>query len=112
MRHRLNRLSSRHIGGNRIMIARIPEKWLVVISVLLGAFTMILNNSMMNPALPYFRDIFDADEVAVSWVLTIFMVLMGMTMPLTGYLSEKIGKKNLFMTVLGLFVAASLLGSL
>lgn len=94
------------------MRKRIPEKWLVVISVLLGAFTMILNNSMMNPALPYFREIFDADEVAVSWVLTIFMVSQGMAMPLTGYLSEKLGKKNLFMAGLSLFVTGSLLGSL
>lgn len=94
------------------MRKRIPEKWLVVISVLLGAFTMILNNSMMNPALPYFREIFDADEVAVSWVLTIFMVAMGMAMPLTGYFSEKIGKKNLFIVGLSVFVTGSLLGSL
>lgn len=94
------------------MSKRIPEKWLVVISVLLGAFTMILNNSMMNPALPYFRDIFNVDEVAVSWVLTIFMVSMGMAMPLTGYLSEKVGKKNLFMFGLGLFVIGSLFGSM
>src|SRR5699024_2503221 len=62
--------------------------------------------------LPYFRDIFDADEVAVSWVLTIFMVTMGMAMPLTGYLSEKIGKKNLFMIGLAMFVTGSLLGSM
>lgn len=94
------------------MRARIPEKWLVVISVLLGTFTMILNNSMMNPALPYFRDIFDADEVSVSWVLTIFMVAQGMAMPLTGFLSERFGKKNLYMIGLGLFVTGSIFGSL
>ena len=33
-------------------MAKIPEKWLVVITVLLGAFTIILNNSMLNPAVP------------------------------------------------------------
>lgn len=87
------------------------EKWLVVISVLLGAFTLILNNSMMNPALPFFEKIFHANAVSVSWILTIFMVTMGMAMPLTGYLSEKIGKKNLFMIGLALFVAGSLAGS-
>lgn len=93
-------------------MGKLPEKWMVVIAVLLGAFTMILNNSMMNPALPYFKDIFQTDAVTVSWVLTIFMVTMGMTMPLTGYLSEKIGKKNLFMIGLALFITGSLAGSL
>ncbi|HEX7065418.1 MAG TPA: MDR family MFS transporter [Bacillales bacterium] len=89
----------------------LSEKWLVVVSVLLGAFTLILNNSMMNPALPYFEELFHADAVAVSWILTIFMVTMGMAMPLTGYLSEKIGKKNLFMIGLALFTAGSIAGS-
>ncbi|HET7580856.1 MAG TPA: MDR family MFS transporter [Bacillales bacterium] len=89
----------------------LSEKWLVVISVLLGAFTLILNNSMMNPALPYFEQIFHADAVSVSWILTIFMVTMGMAMPLTGYLSEKIGKKNLFMIGLALFATGSIAGS-
>lgn len=89
----------------------LSEKWLVVISVLLGAFTLILNNSMMNPALPYFEKIFHANAVSVSWILTIFMVTMGMAMPLTGYLSEKIGKKNLFIIGLALFVTGSLAGS-
>lgn len=97
------------MGALRKLLA---EKWLVVISVLLGAFTLILNNSMMNPALPYFNKIFHANPIMVSWILTIFMVTMGMAMPLTGYLSDKIGKKNLFIIGLALFVAGSLAGSL
>ena len=90
----------------------LAEKWLVVISVLLGTFTLILNNSMMNPALPYFDKLFHANPILVSWILTIFMVTMGMAMPLTGYLSDKFGKKNLFMIGLALFVVGSLAGSL
>lgn len=91
---------------------RIPEKWMVVIAVLLGAFTMILNNSMLNPAIPYFQETFNADAVSVGWIITIFMVAMGMTMPLTGYLSEKLGKKMLFISGLAMFVLASLCGSM
>ncbi|MBB5172621.1 MDR family MFS transporter [Texcoconibacillus texcoconensis] len=90
---------------------RIPHKWLVVISVLFGTFTVILNNSMLNPAIPHFMEVFDADAVSTGWVITIFMVMMGVTMPLTGYLGDKIGKKQLFIGGLSLFVIGSLLGS-
>src|SRR5690625_7642149 len=80
-------------------MSRIHSKWLVVISVLFGTFTVILNNSMLNPTLPYFMETFDVDAVAVSWLLTIFMVSMGMTMPVTGYLGDRFGKKKIYMKI-------------
>ncbi|NJP38677.1 MDR family MFS transporter [Alkalicoccus luteus] len=93
-------------------MARIPQKWLVVISVLLGTFTVILNNSMLNPAVPHLMEVFDSGAVATGWVITIFMVVMGMTMPLTGYLGDKFGKKQLFMVGLAIFLTGSVLGSM
>ncbi|WP_444685836.1 MDR family MFS transporter [Alkalicoccus luteus] len=93
-------------------MARIPQKWLVVISVLLGTFTVILNNSMLNPAVPHLMQVFDSGAVATGWVITIFMVVMGMTMPLTGYLGDKFGKKQLFMVGLAIFLTGSVLGSM
>lgn len=93
-------------------MASIPQKWLVVMTVLLGTFTIILNNSMLNPAVPHLMAVFEADAVATGWVITIFMVTMGMIMPLTGYLGDKFGKKQLYMAGLILFLTGSLLGSM
>ncbi|ADH98092.1 MDR family MFS transporter [Salisediminibacterium selenitireducens] len=94
------------------MFTNIPLKWLVVITVLTGTFTVILNNSMLNPAVPYFMQVFDADAVSAGWVITIFMVAMGMSMPLTGYLADKFGKKQVYIAGLLLFVTGSVLGSM
>lgn len=93
-------------------MGKLHSKWLVVISVLFGTFTVILNNSMLNPTLPYFMATFDVDAVAVSWLLTIFMVSMGMTMPVTGYLGDRFGKKRIYMIGLALFMVGSLSGAL
>ncbi|QHT45404.1 multidrug efflux MFS transporter [Bacillus sp. SB49] len=89
---------------------RLPNKWLVVVSVLFGTFTVILNNSMLNPILPRFIEIFDSNAVSVGWILTIFMVAMGMTMPLTGYFGDRFGKKKVYLSGLCLFLVGSLCG--
>ncbi|WP_101844988.1 MDR family MFS transporter [Halobacillus sp. Marseille-P3879] len=91
---------------------KIPSKWLVVLSVLFGTFTVILNNSMLNPILPRFIEVFDSNAVSVGWILTIFMVSMGMTMPLTGYLGDRFGKKKVYITGLSLFIIGSISGIL
>ncbi|WP_209125090.1 MDR family MFS transporter [Alkalihalobacillus sp. BA299] len=90
---------------------RISDKWMVVIAVLIGTFTLILNNSMLNPAVPQLMNVFDTDAVSTGWVITIFMVTMGMTMPVTGYLGDKWGKKRLYIIGLSIFVLGSILGS-
>ncbi|UOE94383.1 MDR family MFS transporter [Alkalihalobacillus sp. LMS39] len=93
-------------------MSKIPQKWMVVLSVLIGSFTMILNNSMLNPAVPQLMTVFEADAVSTGWVITIFMVTMGMTMPLTGFMGDKWGKKRLYLIGLTIFVVGSILGSL
>ncbi|WP_324777806.1 DHA2 family efflux MFS transporter permease subunit, partial [Virgibacillus senegalensis] len=100
----------KRIGGGRIK--KIDSKWLVVVSVLFGTFTVILNNSMLNPTLPHFIELFDSNAVSVGWILTIFMVSMGMTMPLTGYLGDRFGKKKIYLIGLSIFLVGSLSGAL
>ncbi|WP_096201942.1 MDR family MFS transporter [Bacillus sp. FJAT-45350] len=90
---------------------RVPDKWMVVLAVLIGSFTMILNNSMLNPAVPQLMKVFGSDAVSTGWVITIFMVTMGMIMPVTGYLGDKFGKKRVYLFGLSLFVLGSVLGS-
>lgn len=93
-----------------IQMQKSSNKWMVVVAILIGSFTMILNNSMLNPAVPQLMKVFNSDAVATGWVITIFMVTMGMTMPVTGYLGDKWGKKRLYILGLGLFVVGSILG--
>ncbi|WP_425288299.1 MDR family MFS transporter [Terribacillus halophilus] len=92
-------------------VRKLESKWLVVVAVLFGTFTVILNNSMLNPALPSLISTFDANAVSVGWILTIFMVAMGMTMPVTGYLGDRFGKKSIYLLGLVVFLAGSVFGS-
>ena len=83
----------------------------VLISVLLGTFTVSLNNSALNLAVAELMNTFQASAVLVSWVVTLFLISMGMTMPMTGYLADRFGKKRIYLLGLWLFLAGSLAGA-
>lgn len=85
---------------------------LVVVTVLLGTCTVSLNNSALNPAVPEFMSAFGIGPVTAGWIITGFMISMGMTMPVTGFLSHKFGKKLLYLFGLALFIAGSCTGAL
>jgi EmrB/QacA subfamily drug resistance transporter len=85
---------------------------LVVATVLLGTLAVSLNNTALNPAIPEFITVFGIDAVTASWVITAFMISMGMTMPVTAYLGNRFGKKRVYLSGLALFLAGSCIGTL
>ena len=85
---------------------------LVVVTVLLGTLAVSLNNTALNPAIPEFMAVFGIDAVVASWVITGFMISMGMTMPVTAYLGSRFGKKRMYLSGLALFIMGSCLGTL
>lgn len=89
----------------------VAPRWLVVVNVLLGTITVSLNNSALNPALPAFIHAFELGPLMATWIVAAFMVSMGMTMPLTSFLSQRIGRKRLYLSGLALFVLGSLAGA-
>lgn len=80
----------------------------ILVTVLLGTFTVSLNNSALNLAIPELMRVFDAGATRVSWVMTLFLV---MPMPLTGFLADRWGARRLYLLGLWLFLGASLLGA-
>ncbi|WKU07133.1 DHA2 family efflux MFS transporter permease subunit [Micromonospora sp. HUAS LYJ1] len=90
----------------------LSEQGKVLLAVVPGAAAVILNNSSLYPAIPVFMDAFQAGVAPVGWIITAFLIAMGVTMPLTGYLGERFGNKRIYLLGLLLFVAGSVLGAL
>jgi EmrB/QacA subfamily drug resistance transporter len=88
-----------------------PRAW-VVVNVLLGTMTVSLNNSSLNPALPAFMQAFAIGPLMATWIVAAFMTSMGMTMPLTSFLSQRLGRRRLYLWGVALFIGGSLLGAL
>jgi EmrB/QacA subfamily drug resistance transporter len=91
---------------------RLSSSRQVLITVLLGTFAVSLNNTALNPAIPTFMTVFNIGAVTASWITTSFMLSMGLTMPVTGFLGQKLGKRRLYLFGLALFVIGSCIGSL
>ncbi len=90
--------------------AKVPRA-LVVVNVLLGTLTVSLSNSSLNPALPAFIEAFAIGPVLATWIVAAFMLSMGMSMPLTSFLAQRLGRKRLYLGGVLLFVLGSLLGA-
>ncbi|RKQ35726.1 DHA2 family efflux MFS transporter permease subunit [Oceanobacillus halophilus] len=87
------------------------NKWGILAATQLGGFTVILNNSLMNVALPYFMNYYQITTVQTQWIVTIFALGMALTTPLTGYIGNKFGHKKVFILGMSFFVFSSLLGT-
>lgn len=86
------------------------QHWLApVLVALIGAFMSILDSSIVNVAVPTIMNVFNAGPSDVQWVSTIYLLAMGVVVPLSGWLGDRFGFKRLYMASLALFVLGSLI---
>ncbi|MGA2612101.1 MAG: DHA2 family efflux MFS transporter permease subunit [Spirochaetia bacterium] len=83
-----------------------------VLVALIGAFMSILDSSIVNVAIPTMMNVFNADPSSIEWVSTIYMLALGVVVPLSGWLGDRIGFKRLYILSMATFVAGSLLCTL
>ncbi|KQT33611.1 disulfide bond formation protein DsbA [Sphingomonas sp. Leaf412] len=76
----------------------------------MGAMVMqILDTTIANVALPHMQTSLAATMDTVTWVLTSYIVATAIALPATGWLSDRLGSRNLFLLSVGGFVVASML---
>src|ERR1700728_3055006 len=83
------------------------RKWLVAVAVMLGTALEVLDNSILNVALPHMQGSFSASVDEIAWVLTSYLVANGIMIPMTAWISSRFGRKRYFLTSVFIFVIAS-----
>lgn len=73
------------------------NKWFIVITIMLVAILEVLDSTIVNVALPAMMPSLGADQEQVTWVLTSYVVAAAVMLPLTGFLSNRIGQKKLLL---------------
>src|SRR2546430_4054923 len=84
-------------------------KWLVAIVVILGAFMSVLDQTVVNIAIPRLQSAFGADIHSVQWVTTVYLLTTGAMAPTASYLANNVGIKRSFILSLIAFTLGSLL---
>jgi MFS family permease len=76
---------------------------------MLAALMNTLDTTIANVALPHMQGSLSASQDQITWVLTSYIIATAVTLPLSGWVSEKIGRKRMFLLSIGAFTIASML---
>lgn len=86
----------------------VPHRGLITLSVMLATIMQVLDTTIANVALPSMTGDLGASRDTINWVLTSYIVAAAIMTPMTGWLSDRFGRKQLFVTSVVGFVLASM----
>ena len=96
-------------GGG--LIGLTGRQWLILLMVQLSNLLFGMTITVANLVLPQIRGSFSATQDEISWVITLNLVATAVATPLTGWVSSRIGWRNImFFTVLGFTLSSLLCG--
>ncbi|MFD2628530.1 DHA2 family efflux MFS transporter permease subunit [Oceanobacillus kapialis] len=78
----------------------------------IGAFVALLNNTLLNVALPTIMEEFDVSPSVVQWITTGYMLVNGILIPASAFFIQKYTNRRLFLTAISLFSIGTLLAML
>ena len=91
--------------------AETAHRGFITLSVMLATIMQALDTTIANVALPHMQGSMGATQDQISWVLTSYIVAAAIFMPLTGFLTARLGRKRIFMwAVVGFTIASMLCG--
>ncbi len=97
---------------NRSAAPAAENRTLVTISIMLATIMQALDTTIANVALPHMQGSLSAAQDQISWVLTSYIVAAAIMTPMTGWLSNRFGRKRVFLgSVLGFTLASMMCGA-
>jgi MFS transporter, DHA2 family, lincomycin resistance protein len=106
---RVTTTTSQEAGASHPLPARDRQ---VIAILLVAAFVVILNETIMSVALPRLMVDLDISARTVQWLTTAFMLTMAVVIPTTGFLLQRISTRTVFMLAMSLFSAGTLLAAI
>lgn len=91
---------------------RLQRKPLILVSLLLAAFAINLDTTIVNVALPSLVRQLHASNSQLQWVVDAFNLLFAASVLAAGSLSDRFGRKGMLLAGLSVFGLASLAGGL
>jgi DHA2 family multidrug resistance protein len=90
-------------------VGRRVNYWVVALVVVVPTFMEVLDTTIANVALRYIAGGLSAAETDAEWVITAYLAANAMVLPITGWLSAHLGRRNYFLLSIAVFTLASAL---
>lgn len=87
----------------------VPHRRLITASAMLAMFMQVLDTSICVVALPYMQGSLSASAEEINWVLTASVISAAIMTAPVGWMSQRFGRKRLFITCLVGFVTLSMM---
>ena len=88
---------------------RVFNPWIIALVVTMGTFMEVLDTSIANVALPHIAGSLSASQDESTWVLTSYLVANAIILPISGWISSVIGRKNFYLISVVMFTVFSAL---
>src|ERR1700746_612277 len=85
------------------------SRWIALVVLCVGMLMIILDLTIVNVALPSIQRDLGFTQSNLAWVVNAYLITFGGLLLLAGRLGDLVGRRNMFLAGLALFVAASAL---
>ncbi|OGT46166.1 MAG: multidrug MFS transporter [Gammaproteobacteria bacterium RIFCSPHIGHO2_12_FULL_41_20] len=88
------------------------NRWLIVVVVMSATLMQVIDTTIVNVALPHMQGSLGASPDEITWTLTSYLVASAICMPLTGYFSDRFGRKRyVIISITGFTLVSALCGA-
>ncbi|MCU1403824.1 MAG: major facilitator transporter [Glaciihabitans sp.] len=88
-----------------------PANKLVINLLLVSAFVVILNETIMGVALPHLMVDLNITTSAAQWLTTAFLLTMAVVIPITGFLLQRFNTRPVYIAAMSLFSLGTLIAA-
>ena len=81
--------------------------WLVALAVVIPTFMEVLDTTIANVALRYIAGSLSSPSTDSVWVITSYLAANAIILPISGWLSVRLGRRNYFLLSIAVFTIAS-----
>lgn len=101
-------MTTDHISSDTAAI-EVRNRGLLTVAVMMASIMQILDTTIANVALPHMQTSLGATADTVTWVLTSYILATAIAIPITGWLSDRLGMRLLFIGAVIAFTISSML---
>jgi len=94
------------MSGERIVTTN-RNLWLIAAAAIIAPFMEVLDTSIANVALPYIAGNLSSSLDEAVWVLTSYLVANAVVLPMSGWLSGRMGRKRFYLFSILMFTVSS-----